>query len=106
MHGPSLARLLSIAALSSLPGQPGASAQDNQFAHDVRTLCSQYDLGQYSFWVCDSTISYIDAIPTDVLMAFIFGPRDPLSCMFAQKKTHPDCSRVGSKVVVSLGFGG
>lgn len=60
MDPSSFKRLLCVAILSFLPGQLDANAQDNQFGQDVRTFCSQYDLGQFYFWECDSTITYVE----------------------------------------------
>ena len=60
MNPDSFKRLLSVAILGFLPGQLDAKAQDNQFGQNVRTFCSQYDLGQYHFWECDSTITYAE----------------------------------------------
>src|SRR5262245_6883446 len=59
-------RLLSGAVFGFLLGQPSARAEDYQFGQDVRTFCSQYDVGQYYFWECDSTISYIDSANSQV----------------------------------------
>lgn len=63
MDPSSIKRLLSVAILGFLPGQD-ANAQDNQFGQDVRTFCSQYDVGQFYFWECDSTITYVE--PTQI----------------------------------------
>ncbi|QIG48262.1 hypothetical protein G5V57_11310 [Nordella sp. HKS 07] len=60
MNPDSFKRLLSVAILGFLPGQLDAKAQDNQIGQNVRTFCSQYDLGQYHFWECDSTITYAE----------------------------------------------
>jgi hypothetical protein len=62
----SFERLLSVAVLGFLIGQPNANAQDNQFGQDVRTFCSQHEFGQFHFWECDSTVSYIDPADSQI----------------------------------------
>jgi hypothetical protein len=66
MNPNSFERLLSVAVLGFLLGQPKANAQDNQFGQDARTFCSQNELGQFHIWECDSTISYIDSANSQI----------------------------------------
>jgi hypothetical protein len=65
-HCKFIVKLLSGAAFGILLGQPSAGAEGYQFGQDVRTFCSQYDLGQYHLWECDSSISYIDSANSQV----------------------------------------
>jgi hypothetical protein len=68
-------KLLSGAAFGFLLGQPSARAEGYQIGQDVRTFRSQYDLGQYHLWECDSSISYIDAANSQVFYCERHPPR-------------------------------
>src|SRR5262245_40316522 len=62
----SILRLMLAAATVASLFQSGASAEDNQIGNDVRTYCSQYELGEFHFWECDSSVSLIDATTSKV----------------------------------------
>lgn len=64
-RGSILGLLLSLTAFAA-PLQSNARAGSNQIGNDVRTYCSQYELGEFHFWQCDSTVALIDATTSKV----------------------------------------
>ena len=61
-----LVRLLSGAVLGILLWQSSACAGEDQIGQDVHTFCSRSALGQYYFWQCSSTVSFIDTARAQV----------------------------------------